>query len=849
MEEESENVSPSSSSVSFDPSEVAAFLQPEHMRQVLEEDVDFLEEEEEEEEEDVGGMMEREVQRGLRPPPAEENFESFDDTPVKTLGHKLTFEELIEKQLKLEEEDRDGGGDGGEGNLTTTRAGGEAAAAKPKFKFLRKGERESKNKMLKLKEKTSVAGRKGGRERITKPNADGQARAKATKAEAKAEAKASAASSIQARKETAQGGGKNKFVEKFYDADCGDGYGDELMELDVKKTFEQVLGEKLGRLDREIDDDEDYDTTPFADGSYQEEEEEEEYDSLDDEDPNAATNQHDSSSGMKGHLSAERRAKWQEKRAREEMELEEFQQLEREVLEQLEHSATAASAAADESFENDDERRRTAEFESDFQDAGMMPSMLQQASFSGKSFSETIRGLSLEEQFDDTSKWDDEGTSEEEGEKGSELLLQDGEVASRSAAGSYAEQHARSVGAMVKDFLYDDDDDDDGVGVREGNRLRGARKQKQAPKRGGERAARPTTAPARKPPHAHQNHAAAREEGEGERPMSAIEEKHVKLLDQEIKKVVEEKKKYKRMQGEYKKRATQLDQAEQEFDKRREAEIENIQVMKEKAEKKIKRDRRVLDQQSRTLLSKIPSKKDREEIQQLEALLEKERATHKRKERTHKMNEDRLRRQVAELTRKNDELKDEIRRLEKRQLDAWSQSEAEKEKGKEREKEAGSKKAAKVLTESKTTNEAPLKREPAKAERRNSATTTTTEKGGEKAKKTRYANGTTKEVYANGDTIIHFTNGDIKKASGGTTEYYYSEVDTWHTTYHNGIEVFHFPSGQIEAHFPNGTKEVLFPDGIAHRLTDPEGEEHQLVDPEDLCEVLLKPKPQIKIPV
>ncbi len=60
-------------------------------------------------------------------------------------------------------------------------------------------------------------------------------------------------------------------------------------------------------------------------------------------------------------------------------------------------------------------------------------------------------------------------------------------------------------------------------------------------------------------------------------------------------------------------------------------------------------------------------------------------------------------------------------------------------------------------------------------------------------------------------------------------------MDTWHTTYESEqVEVFHFPSGQIECHFKNGTKEVLFPDGVAHRLTDPDGEEHQLIDPSEL---------------
>ena len=41
-------------------------------------------------------------------------------------------------------------------------------------------------------------------------------------------------------------------------------------------------------------------------------------------------------------------------------------------------------------------------------------------------------------------------------------------------------------------------------------------------------------------------------------------------------------------------------------------------------------------------------------------------------------------------------------------------------------------------------------------------------------------------------------------------EYFYAEVDSWHTTHADGTEVFHFPSGQTEAHHPGGRKEILF---------------------------------------
>jgi len=44
------------------------------------------------------------------------------------------------------------------------------------------------------------------------------------------------------------------------------------------------------------------------------------------------------------------------------------------------------------------------------------------------------------------------------------------------------------------------------------------------------------------------------------------------------------------------------------------------------------------------------------------------------------------------------------------------------------------------------------------------------------------------------------------KLAAGRVEYYYAEVDTWHTTHAGGVEVFYFATGQTEAHHPSGLK-------------------------------------------
>ena len=78
----------------------------------------------------------------------------------------------------------------------------------------------------------------------------------------------------------------------------------------------------------------------------------------------------------------------------------------------------------------------------------------------------------------------------------------------------------------------------------------------------------------------------------------------------------------------------------------------------------------------------------------------------------------------------------------------------------------------------------------------------------------------------------------------GRVEYYYCEVDTWHTTHANGIEVFYFPNGQTEAHHPSGTKEIIFPDGIIRRVfTD--GREQE-VNTQQLSSPVKHPIPEDK---
>ncbi len=44
------------------------------------------------------------------------------------------------------------------------------------------------------------------------------------------------------------------------------------------------------------------------------------------------------------------------------------------------------------------------------------------------------------------------------------------------------------------------------------------------------------------------------------------------------------------------------------------------------------------------------------------------------------------------------------------------------------------------------------------------------------------------------------------------------QVATWQSTHPSGVEVFYFPTGQIEGHHADGTLDIIFPDGSIKRV-------------------------------
>ncbi|KAM4731890.1 uncharacterized protein cpap isoform 5-T7 [Anableps anableps] len=95
-----------------------------------------------------------------------------------------------------------------------------------------------------------------------------------------------------------------------------------------------------------------------------------------------------------------------------------------------------------------------------------------------------------------------------------------------------------------------------------------------------------------------------------------------------------------------------------------------------------------------------------------------------------------------------------------------------------------------------------------------------------------FPNGTRKEVSADGlSAKVTFFNGDTKQITADQRViYFYAEAQTTHITYPDGMEVLHFPNNQTEKHFPDGRKEITFPDQTVKNLFPDGREESVLTD-------------------
>ncbi|GFR43458.1 hypothetical protein Agub_g4541 [Astrephomene gubernaculifera] len=149
---------------------------------------------------------------------------------------------------------------------------------------------------------------------------------------------------------------------------------------------------------------------------------------------------------------------------------------------------------------------------------------------------------------------------------------------------------------------------------------------------------------------------------------SAAEVERLQALEEQVANVSSERAALVRMRTELEKAANRLEQERQAWEKSRAEEQARWEAQRDAEEARLRRDRRVLEKQSKALL-KMPNKKERSAMEAAEAALEAERREGRAREARHKLTVERLRRQLVELQERNHELREEVRWHEAQQLE------------------------------------------------------------------------------------------------------------------------------------------------------------------------------------
>jgi len=88
-----------------------------------------------------------------------------------------------------------------------------------------------------------------------------------------------------------------------------------------------------------------------------------------------------------------------------------------------------------------------------------------------------------------------------------------------------------------------------------------------------------------------------------------------------------------------------------------------------------------------------------------------------------------------------------------------------------------------------------------------------------------FCNGLRKVQHPDGRTQVFFQNGDEKEIhTDGVVVYRYFATKAVQTTLTDGCELYEFQDGQFERHHPDGSKEIHFPNGTSKRIK-PSGSE------------------------
>ncbi|KAI8801988.1 T-complex protein 10 C-terminus-domain-containing protein [Cladochytrium replicatum] len=317
-----------------------------------------------------------------------------------------------------------------------------------------------------------------------------------------------------------------------------------------------------------------------------------------------------------------------------------------------------------------------------------------------------------------------------------------------------------------------------------------------------------------------------------------------------------------RAKEEIQKERDKLDDEKKRFEEYTKEQTRNIEQYRYEQERALRKERLLWEKQRRAA-EILPSKRERLEIELKNKQMDELTAQFKQKEARYGSTIERLRVTNTELKRRNAELEEEIRILERERATFTTRVPTETSFSELRLKDkidpgiqqdrpliSG---LSEVSDSSTTTKPARRKRPtsstlsqfdsllfmpnaPAQmnkevyrplSKKHNSMVSDTTDDDGMRT--IVYVEGVVKQQLQDGRCIVRYPNGDKKLIiPGQLVEFWYANINTLQRAYEGGVKEFIFDNGQRERRYPSGRVEIFYPDGKQRVINhDPRVDDHK----------------------
>lgn len=337
-------------------------------------------------------------------------------------------------------------------------------------------------------------------------------------------------------------------------------------------------------------------------------------------------------------------------------------------------------------------------------------------------------------------------------------------------------------------------------------------------------------------------------------------ENKIEELNFEIQKFKKDSDQLKRAKILYEEKQNLYQKELQDFEKIKETYRAEVEKAEEIENLKLKQELKVYERNQK-VLSAFPSKKERDEIDNLTHVLNKCQEELKMKNMRYKMNKERMIKQVDEAKKRQLELQDQVKKMLMLKEESMNESNPQETIvarpgvfSNKSDVKSSLETSCKTLENTAPQydkqffqDHAPNPGEQISAPEYSESIPVMSQQTSPDGKILKnyesghkeilFPNGMRKEIYSNGYSVIFHNNNDVKQVfPDGKTVYFYAESNTTHTIYKTGLEVIKFENGQVEKHYPDGNKKIVYVDGTIKKI-DSHGDE-EIVYPDSTKEII-----------